>query len=153
MDENNNPNVQEEQPQQPYYPPQGVNMQPAPAPKKAKIGLSITGFILGLFALVSSFSFLTYPVLIQLETDALKGKHGGNVIVDTSIADAIMRVSGYMAIIVAIASICLSVAGIIVTAVKKGDKKGIIFGAIGAAAALIGLLIIVANISTLSGAK
>ena len=125
-----------------------LQQQEAAAPKKkGSIALSIVGFVLGILTFIDSLSLLMYPLVLNIEKMFLKGKYEGGstyLIIDTTLSDAIMRVFGIFSIMTALVGISLSIVGIILTAVKKGSKKGIVFGVIGLSLSVIGLCVAVA---------
>ena len=111
------------------------------AAPKGRAGLAITGMIFAIVSIVESFSIVFYPIMLNWEKKMLRSSYGGNVIIDTSLADTLMQfVVVFQYAILAVAG-CLSIAGLIVAAVSKGSKKGVAFGIVGIVLTFVAMLI------------
>ena len=126
---------------------QTVTSQPVqteqPAHQKGKFGISLTGMILSFVAFLEGISLMIYPLMIEMETGYLKDKlggGGGQVIVDTSMADMIMNVSKVIQYGIVTAAITLCIIGLILSIVKK-VKRGIVFSIIGTIVTIVSSII------------
>ena len=116
--------------------------------KKGGIGLSITGFIFGIIALLESVSPVLTAYIMGVEIDYLKEAYSGpntRVIVDTHMLELALKIASIMALIFVLVGFTLATVGLILSIVKTKRVKGIVFAAIGLFASILGFIVIAAT--------
>ena len=102
------------------------------------------GFILGLVSGMEGFSLRMIPYFVEIEKGYYRSQYAGTntrVTFDTTFVDLLSTVLLVFVFLIATAAIILAIIGLIQSARKNGNKKGIVFSAIGIAAAVIAVII------------